>query len=253
MRGLNNKTVLVAGAGLIGGATALRLAEEGATVAVGDLNRAAADEAVAQIEAVGGRALALTVDVSREDSVTAFVSAAVEQFGSLHGAYINAADLSPATLQGDTDVVDIDLAAWDRTFDVNLRGSLLVARHVVPQLLRSGGGAVVFTSSLAAVRGGPERPAYAASKAGVIALALHISGKWGAKGVRANAVAPGFVPSRDRPAEEVEQMANVWRPLLRSPRLGLPSDIASTVAFLLSDDAEWITGQTIHVNGGTYV
>ncbi|MEY2453941.1 MAG: hypothetical protein QOD92_3515, partial [Acidimicrobiaceae bacterium] len=133
---------------------------------------------------------------------------------------------------------------------VNLRGFLLCTRHVIPELVKSGGGAIVYTSSAAAFVGEPARPAYAAAKSGVNALMRHVASKWGKQHIRANAIAPGLVVS-DQMSEVIpKDMQDRTLKGTRSWRLGHPRDIAAMVAFLLSDDGEWVNGQVISVDGG---
>jgi NAD(P)-dependent dehydrogenase (short-subunit alcohol dehydrogenase family) len=151
---------------------------------------------------------------------------------------------------GDSNVLDIDLAIWDRTQAVNLRGFLLCTRHVVPQFLERGAGAIVYTSSAASFVGEPERPAYAAAKSGVNALMRHVASRFGKQHIRANAIAPGLVIS-DQMSEVIpHELQQRSLKGTRSWRLGHPRDIAAMVAFLLSDDGEWVNGQVISVDGG---
>ena len=117
-------------------------------------------------------------------------------------------------------------------------------------MLAQGCGAIVLTSSDAAVAGEPERPAYAASKAGVNSLSRHIASKWGRQGIRCNAVSPGFVLTEQLDTNMSQQMKDWMLKGARSPRHGAPQDIAGAVAYLLSDDAEWVNGQAWRVNGG---
>jgi NAD(P)-dependent dehydrogenase (short-subunit alcohol dehydrogenase family) len=251
MRGLEGKVVVVAGgAGGIGTATSMRLAEEGAKVVVGDLNEGAAKEVADGISSAGGTAIAVQFDVSDEESVGALVRAAVDAFGGIDLCHANAADLSVPVIMGDTHALDIDLEIWDRTMQVNLRGFLLCTRHVIPELVKRGGGAIVYTSSAASFVGEPARPAYAAAKSGVNALMRHVASKWGKQHIRANAIAPGLVVS-DQMSEVIpKDMQDRTLKGTRSWRLGHPRDIAAMVAFLLSDDGEWVNGQVISVDGG---
>ncbi len=251
MRGLGGKVAVVAGgAGGIGTATCVRLAEEGATVVVGDLNGPAAQAVAEQIVGQGGRAAAWTTDTSDEASVAELVGFAVAEYGGLDLLHANAADLSPEIIGRDSNVVDVPLEVFDRTMEVNMRGYLLCARHAVPELRRRGGGALVFTSSVASFVGEPERPSYAMAKSAINALVRHIASCWGKQGIRANAVAPGLVltaPVRDSIAPEFRDQA---LSMTRSARLGRPEDIAAMVAYLGSDDGEWINGQVFSVDGG---
>ena len=249
MRGLENKVAVVAGGGSgIGASTAVRLAEEGVAVMVGDL---AGDNAAAIARAItdnGGRATSMEFDIADEESVVALLDATVAQFGGLDLLHANAADLSPGNIGRDSDAVSLPLDVFDRTIEVNLRGHLLCTRHAIDRMLERGGGAIVYTSSAASFIGEPERPSYAMAKAGINALARHVASKWGKQGIRANAVAPGLVLTRaiaeDSPIREWALKST------RSPRLGQPEDIASAVAFLMSADGEWINGQVLSVDGG---
>jgi NAD(P)-dependent dehydrogenase (short-subunit alcohol dehydrogenase family) len=251
MKGLQGKAILVAGgAGGIGTATSIRLGAEGASVAVADLNAPAAEAVAARINDDGGRAVSLAVDIGDEESVASAVRAAVDAFGGLDAVHVNAADLSPETVMRDSNVVDIELDVFDRTIRTGLRGHLLCARHALPELAKREGGALVFTSSAASFVGEPERPAYAMAKSGINALVRHIASRWGRSGIRANAIAPGLVLT-DTIAEALDPSfrAGALRNT-RSTRLGRPEDIAAMVAFLMSDDGEWINGQVISVDGG---
>ena len=251
MRGLEGKVAVVAGgAGGIGTATSVRLAEEGVSVVVGDLDGQAAEAVARQITEAGGRALPVAFDISDEDAVRSLVARAVDEFGGLDILHANAADLSGPTIGQDSDAVAIDLAVFDRTMQVNMRGYLLCARHAIPALLQRGGGALVFTSSVAAFAGEPERPAYAMAKSAINALVRHIASKWGKQGIRANGIAPGLVltdalwNSIDTGFKERVLKGT------RSSRLGTPDDIASMAAFLASDDGIWVNGQVLSVDGG---
>jgi NAD(P)-dependent dehydrogenase (short-subunit alcohol dehydrogenase family) len=254
MRGLKDKVAVVAGGGSgIGAATASRLAEEGAAVVVGDVVGENADEVAAAIRATGGRAVSAQFDISVDVQVAGLMATAVTEFGGLDLVHANAADLSEATIFSDTDAVAVDLAVFDRTIAVNLRGFLLCTRHAVPRMLERGGGAIVYTSSATAHTGEPRRPSYGMSKSGINALMRHVSSRWGREGIRANCVAPGLVLTKvirgQFDAASLEQALALGR----SDRLGEPEDIAAAVAFLLSDDAGWITGQVISVDGGLTV
>jgi NAD(P)-dependent dehydrogenase (short-subunit alcohol dehydrogenase family) len=222
MRGLADKVVVVAGGGSgIGAATARRLGAEGAAVVVGDLNGDNASTVANEVRDAGGRAIAVQFDIADDASVAALVAAAIGEYGQLDAMHANAADLSPDTIGRDTNALDVPLDVFAHTLDVNLKGHLLCTRHALPHLLERGGGALVYTSSAAGHIGEPERPSYAASKAGINSLVRHVASHWGRQGV-----------------------------VGRSPRLGRPDDIAGMVAFLVSDDGEWVNGQVLSVDGG---
>ena len=234
----------------IGAAAARRLVEEGARVCLADINRAGADALADELSAGGAEAFALPIDLADEASVTSTINRAADHLGGLHGAHINAADM--ALLNEDSDALLEDLSIFDRTLQVNLRGHLLCTRAVMPHLLGSGEGSIVFTSSGAAHVGENTRPAYAVSKAGINALMRHVASRWGKEGITANCVAPGLVVTPEMAAsgrlpEGFEKMMLAGTP---SSRLGEVEDIAGVVAMLLSSDGRWINGQVIHVNGG---
>lgn len=251
MRGLNDRAVLVVGgAGGIGTATCVRLAEEGASVVVADLNEAAAAEVAAGIRDAGGTAESTIVDLRDEESVQAAVNLTVERFGGLDALHANAADTSPDTVGRDSDVESVPLEVFDRTIAANLRGHLLCARYAMPKLLDRGGGALVFTSSAAAFVGEPERPSYAISKSGLGGLIRHIASRWGKLGIRANGVAPGVVLTEAVRSALDPTFRDHTLAATRSARLGTPEDVAALVAFLASDDGSWINGQIISVDGG---
>lgn len=248
---MHDRALIVVGAGTgIGAATVERLCAEGARVCVADVNLGAAQGLAARMTAAGHEAHAIEVDITDEDAVNACFADAIAKLGRLDGAHINAADLR--TIFADSDALSLDLATYDRTMDVNLRGHLLCTRAALPHLLQSEHGAIVYTSSGASVAGEPERPSYAASKSGLNALMRHVASKWGKQGLTANCVAPGFVMTPELiargavPPEWIDHCIAETR----STRLGKVEDVAAMVAMLLSEDGRWINGQVIHVNGG---
>ncbi|WP_311214730.1 MULTISPECIES: SDR family oxidoreductase [unclassified Arthrobacter] len=252
MNGLAGKRVIVAGGGNgIGRATAERLANEGASVAVGDVNFDAAHAVVQQITDAGGAAIAVQFDLADETSVSNLVSSTVEGFGGVDGLYNVGADVSEGVLGQDGDILGMDIAVWRRTLEVNLIGYALTARAVLPYFIAQGGGSIINTSSAAAHVGDHSRAAYQTSKAGINALTRHIAVRWGRDGVRSNAVSPGVVPttSAEKMALPPEALEFV-RQTIPSTRLGRPEDLAGVVTFLLSDDAVWINGQVWSINGG---
>ena len=248
MTELEQKVIVVAGGATgIGAETARQLVAAGARVIVGDINE---DGGRRTAEAIGEGARFVAFDISEEESVKALIDTAIATFGRLDGLFSNAADLRPEVLSKDTDIVAMDSDTWHRSLAVDLTGFFYTARHALPQLLQSGGGSIVVTSSAAAFLGDSTRPAYATSKAGLGALVRHIASRWGKQGIRCNAVAPGLVLSDElRPKVPAErQEAYLASQLLG--RLGEPRDIAAMVTFLFSKPAEWITGQIIGVDGG---
>jgi NAD(P)-dependent dehydrogenase (short-subunit alcohol dehydrogenase family) len=251
MKRLEGKIAIVAGGATgIGAGTAERLAAEGAAVMIGDINRDLAEATAARIVAAGGKAASTYCDIGDDASVAALIKATVDRYGGLDLIHINAADLS--IIGQDLDVLDVSMEIFDRTIAIDLRGHVLCTRHALPELLKRGGGAIVYTTSGAAFIGEPTRVSYAVAKNGIHALMRHVAARWGKEGIRANAVSPGLVLSETALANlSAEQQASQLADA-HSTRLGKPSDLAGAVAFLMSDDGEWVNGQVLVVDGGRY-
>ncbi len=249
MERLTGKVAVVAGGATgIGAATAERLAAEGAAVVVGDIKDDLARGVAARIANAGGDAIGVHCDIGDDRSVAEMVAAAVGRYGGFDLIHINAADLS--IIPRDLDVLAVSLEVFDRSIAIDLRGHVLCTRHALPVLLARGGGAIVYTTSGAALAGEPTRIGFAVAKAGVNALMRHVASRWGKDGIRANAVSPGLVLSETALATLNEAQLQSHLNFARSPRLGKPDDLAGTVAFLMSPEGEWINGQTIFVDGG---
>jgi NAD(P)-dependent dehydrogenase (short-subunit alcohol dehydrogenase family) len=245
---LAGKVVLVSGgASDIGRATAHRLAAEGAHVVVGDVAHGGAEDVADEVRGAGGSAVGLACDVRSEDSVAAFVAHAVDEFGRIDAVDHNAAWSHPRL---DTDAVGVDLGIWDRALAITTRGALLLSRHSIPHMAELGGGSIVAISSGTSTIGESTRVAYGVSKAALNQLVRHLAVRYGRDGIRANAIAPGFIltatATRMVPKEIVDRLADA-NP---TRRLGRPEDIAAVVAFLCSDDAAYVNGQVLHVDGG---
>ena len=245
---LAGKVVLLSGgASDIGRATALLLAEEGAAVAVGDVAEEAAAAVAHDIADGGGRALGVRCDVRDEESVAAFVEGAVDAFGGVDCVDHNAA-WSHARL--DTDAIGVDLGVWERAIETTTRGALLLARHAIPSMTERGGGSIVTISSGTSMIGESTRVAYGVSKAALNQLTRHLAVRYGRDGIRANAIAPGFIltatAAANVPAEIQQRLADA-NP---TRRLGTPTDIARAVVFLCSDASAYVNGQVLQVDGG---
>jgi NAD(P)-dependent dehydrogenase (short-subunit alcohol dehydrogenase family) len=254
MHGLDGKTFIVAGGATgIGAGTAKRLAAEGASVAVGDINIAGAKATVEQITASGGHAIAVQFDLADEDSVGHLFNQTISEYGSIHGLHNVGADLSENNLGRDTTVLDTDFDVWQRTLDVNLLGFVRTIRAVLPHLLEQRGGSIVNTSSGGSLGSDPMHVAYNASKAAVNQLTRHVANNYGKQGIRSNAVMPGLVMGETQEQQNDQQMQQMFLMAAKTTRLGRPADLAAITAFLLSDEAEWINGQTWYIGGASHM
>jgi 2-hydroxycyclohexanecarboxyl-CoA dehydrogenase len=246
------KAALVTGAGAgVGRAIALRLAGEGASVAVNDVSADAAAVVVAEIEAAGGRASVAAADVTDYDQVATMVGAAVATLGRLD-ILVNNAGNRGTDPRGWTFAPfwESQPDEWRSFVDVNLYGVLNCCRHVLPVLVEQGtGGRLVTIVSEAARTGEPYLEVYAAAKAGAAGFMRSIAKSVGRYGITANSVALGTITSPGWEAMADDEYRERLRPyLVRRP--GRPDEVAALVAHLASDDGEWITGQTYPINGG---
>jgi NAD(P)-dependent dehydrogenase (short-subunit alcohol dehydrogenase family) len=245
---LDGKVVVVSGgASDIGRATALRLASEGAAVAIGDVSLDGAASVADEVTAAGGQALGLVCDVRREESVADLVRAAAKTFGGVDCVDHNAAWSHPRL---DSDATGVEIGVWDRTIEITTRGALLLARQAIPFMAQRGGGSIVTISSGTSTIGESVRVAYGVSKAALNQLTRHLAVRYGREGIRANAVAPGFILTATAAAngpDDVQQRLAAANPLRR---LGTPDDIARVVVFLCSDASDYLNGQVLHVDGG---
>jgi NAD(P)-dependent dehydrogenase (short-subunit alcohol dehydrogenase family) len=241
----SGKSVFITGAGSgIGRAAALRFASEGATVAVVDIDRSTAEETVNQIEESDGRAFVLACDVSDEDACREAASAATDRVKRIDVLFNNAG-IAVRERVGDQDTDELD-----RILRVNIRGAFLCAKSVLPHLTRPG-GVIIHTASVVGLVGVRNRAAYSLSKGALITLTKNMALDYAPEGIRVNAVCPGFVDTGMTKglfadaarAEEIRKM----HPL---GRFATADDIAAAVTFLASDDAAFITGQALAVDGG---
>ncbi|MET9401426.1 SDR family NAD(P)-dependent oxidoreductase [Kitasatospora sp. NPDC002965] len=245
---LKEKVAVITGAGSgIGRSAAELMSREGALVVVADHNTRGAEETARLVEAAGGRALPVTVDVTDEGSVADMVAAAVREFGGLHVLCNHVGGTDP---RKDLDLLRMDLDEFDRAVALNMRSTLLGSRHAVPHMIRAGGGSIVNTASVAALVGDVLQTSYGAVKAAVVSITKSIAVQYGPQHVRCNAVAPGAVMT---PALENNLPPEVIRSLRNGnalPYLGTPEDIGHTMVFLASDESRYLTGQLLVVDGG---
>ena len=247
---LDNRVIIVTGGALgIGKAYCEGLAAEGANVVVADINTTASDELVRSLGEQGHDAIALNVDVSDVEQADNMAKATIERFGRIDALINNAAVFQrPAMTRGPFDQVSVE--EWDRLMAVNLRGTFLCARAVVPYMKQQGGGSIINISSGTVHFGAAGVAHYVASKAGVIGFTRALSKELGEFHINVNAVAPGLTISVDDP-DEARLESDRQRQQARSiKRTQLPQDLVGVVIFLCTPDSGFITGQTLAVDGG---
>jgi NAD(P)-dependent dehydrogenase (short-subunit alcohol dehydrogenase family) len=257
MNRLTGRPVIVTGAGSgIGRGAALKIADEGGLVTVADIRVQLAEQVTEEIRQAGGTAIPVVCDVAEEAQVAAMVEQTIGAFGSLYGLVANAGTAGSGWIHETT------LEDWQFVLGVNLTGVFLCAKHALPPMIERGGGAIVITSSVAGsvVGAGGAAASYTTSKHGVIGLARHIAVDYGAQGIRANVIQPAAVDETNlgKHAREDQQRASTPAATLPRPKAWLPirragkirEEYGATIAFLLSDDAGYITGASLPVDGG---
>jgi 3-oxoacyl-[acyl-carrier protein] reductase len=245
---LQGKAALVTGASRgIGREIALELARQGANVAVNySGSEAKALEVVAEIQALGRESFAIQCDVAINESVTNMVKATIERFGSLD-ILVNNAGITRDNL-----LMRMKDDEWDAVINTNLKGVFLCTRAVTRQMMKQRSGRIINIASIVGVIGNPGQANYVAAKAGVIGLTKTTAKELSSRGITVNAVAPGFITTdmTDKLTDEVKEAMLKEIPLAQ---FGEPRDIANVVAFLASEGGRYMTGQTLHVDGGMYM
>jgi NAD(P)-dependent dehydrogenase (short-subunit alcohol dehydrogenase family) len=243
---LADRVALITGAGSgIGRGSALLFAREGARIAVADIDEESAAETVRQIESNGGQAIAIRADVSSPEDTQAMVEATVRRFGTVDILYNNAATEGPICF-----AAQISVEQFDYVMDVNLRGTWLGMKYTLPIMMAKRSGAILNVSSLAGLKATPGGAAYCASKFGVIAITQAVAIEYGKYNIRVNCIVPGWIetPMVHRLFGATLPQSSVTAPPLR--RIGQPEDVARAALFLVSDDANYITGTVFPVDGG---
>jgi len=247
---LEGKVALITGAGMGQGREACRLfAEHGARIVALDIADEALTETIAIVQAAGGEIAGFHADVSDEGQVKQAVEDGWSRFGALHVVYNNAGVL---WRDRDFSVVDTPREMWDRVLAINLTSVFLVLKYCVPKLIASGGGAIINVGSISALVGF-ERPqdAYTSAKGAIIALTKSLAVQYGKYGIRANVIHPGII---DTPMQAQEMAKPDWVEAVKQAiplrRVGQPRDIAYAALYLASDEASWVTGAELLVDGG---
>jgi NAD(P)-dependent dehydrogenase (short-subunit alcohol dehydrogenase family) len=249
---LDHKVAIITGAGGgIGAATARLLADRGASVVLADVNLAAAEVVAASIDSRGNAALALYVDLADAESIQSMIRDTLEKFGRIDVLHNNAADLSAENAARDQDIQTMETDVWDRTFRVNVRGTMLCCKYALPHMVNRGSGSIINTASNLGLQGNLGQAAYAASKAAVLQLTRSIATSHGRRGIRCNAVSPGLVLTPAARDHLPPQLLKIVADETLTPYLGEPMDIAHAVAFLASDESRYVTGHNLVVDGGT--
>ncbi|HEY4009956.1 MAG TPA: SDR family NAD(P)-dependent oxidoreductase [Acidobacteriaceae bacterium] len=247
---LQNRVVLVTGAAMgIGKAIALLCAREGARIVAADLDERKGNDTQQEIREAGGECFFQRTDVSSEADVQAIVMSGAREFGSIDVL------MNVAGIAHEAPAHKLELKDWRRILDVNLTGTFLCAKHVLPGMLELGRGAIVNISSVQALFGFPGYPHYAASKGGIVSMTRQMAREYASAGIRVNCIAPGTV---DTPMNEgvlsrvpdPKALRAAWDAMHPLGRIGQPIDVAQGALFLASDESSWITGQCLSIDGG---
>ncbi|HVV76664.1 MAG TPA: SDR family oxidoreductase [Mycobacteriales bacterium] len=244
---MREKVAIVTGAGSgIGRASAMRFAAEGARVLVADLRADRANECVAGIESAGGAAVAHEVDVSDPDAVAAMVQSALDSYGRLDVVFNNAA----MTRAGDA--VELSAADWTRMWNTNVSAIFFAAKHAIPVMAAQGGGCILSTASVSGLFADNQQVGYAATKAAVLSLTRALAVDHASAGIRVNCICPGMTatPPMLHGLKANPHLSALGPGVPPLGRLAQPEEVASAAVWLCSDDASYVTGQSLVVDGG---
>jgi len=250
MARLQDRVVIVTGGGHgIGRAYAQRLAEEGARIVIAELDGEAGERVTAELAAAGREALAIRTDVADKASVEAMAATTISRFGRIDGLVNNAAIFATIPMSR-APFDEVDIEEWDRMMAVNLRGAWLACRAVVPHMRRQCSGKIVNISSGTALKGAAGRIHYVTSKAGILGFTRTLAMEVGGDNICVNCVAPGSTLSEENPSEGVVKMRTQAADTRALKRVQTPDDLTGAIVFFLSADSDFITGQTLVVDGG---
>jgi len=252
---LKDKVAIITGAASgIGKASAIVFGREGAKVMCADVNGEGAEATARQIADTSGEAASIRVDVASEPDVQEMISATVSRWGRLDVLYNNAG------IGFGMPVTEVSVEDWDRLMNINLKGVFLGCKHAIPEMLKNGGGSIVNTASDAGLIGTAMLSTYCASKGGVVMLTKSLAVEWAQQGIRVNCVCPGVIrtPILDSFIAQARRVQgaspeDVWKRMAAAHpmnRVGEPEEVGKAVAFLASDDASFITGVALSVDGG---
>ena len=248
MNRFENKTVVITGAaGGIGEATTRRIVSEGGKAVIADHSKERAERLAAELNALGADVRPIYFSATELQSCKELIAFAIKEYGQVDVLVNNVGGTNP---KRDTDIETLDMDYFDEAFHLNLSCTMYLSQLVIPIMSTHGGGNIVNVASVSGITADANGTLYGASKAGVINLTKYIATQTGKKNIRCNAVAPGLVLTPAALNNLNEDIRNVFLGQCATPYLGEPQDIAATIAFLASEDARYITGQTIIVDGG---
>jgi 3-oxoacyl-[acyl-carrier protein] reductase len=250
MKRLENKVAIVTGgASGLGKTFCLALAQQGASLVVADIKEKEAEQTASEIKARGGRAISIKTDVTSEAATLAMAEEAIKQFGKIDILVNNAALVYGITRKPFTEIPPDE---WDKLMTVNLKGAFLCSRAVFPQMKKQGKGKIINLTSETAFTGSRYMVHYVTSKGGILSFTKALAVEVGQYGIRVNAIGPGFTDS-EASRSLIDDIAKYDVRLTPLGRLEVPEDLAGALIFLASDDSDFITGQTLVVDGGRYM